>query len=423
MSIPDTNGVERLIARVSSQKGLAPAYAWRLAVFNDEKQIFEPRVRWEWTEGHDSAHPFRAKANGVEYLYLYPNFRVRADLKSLSDLNKYEAFTCVSGDGKVRGPETGVDRDASGGVRYSWKPGADRLHGGRLKTLIAAGRLQAGESWLHLHNIESGVPFEAGRGSVCWNEYRRRWVMVVSGQPGEIWFSEADTPTGPWVYARRVLTHGRYNFYNPTQHPFFDQDGGRLIYFEGTYTDSFSGAPAKTPRYDYNQIMYRLALEDPRLRLPVPVYRMKEQNGSMRYLLREGIETEKASDQIEGVAFFAIPPARKLDGLIPIYANATDGANRWQTNPLDAVSQPFFYALPASDVRTSSSLNEVHSSAALLLYEFRDVTKGQWLYSTEENLFGTTLMRSSQPLCRVWKNPLAMLALDFNAKPVRAETE
>ncbi len=41
--------------------------------------------------------------------------------------------------------------------------------------------------------------------------------------------------------------------------------GGRLIYFEGTYTQTFSGNPVATPRYDYNQIMYRLDLADPRL--------------------------------------------------------------------------------------------------------------------------------------------------------------
>src|SRR5205814_8463469 len=92
--------------------------------------------------------------------------------------------------------------------------------------------------------------------------------MLTSGRPGEIWFAEADTPTGPWVYARRVVAHGDYNFYNPTQHSFFDQDDGRRIYFEGTYTASFSAAKEKTPRYDYNQIMYRLDLSDPRLKLP-----------------------------------------------------------------------------------------------------------------------------------------------------------
>ncbi len=47
--------------------------------------------------------------------------------------------------------------------------------------------------------------------------------------------------------------------------PFFDEDGGRVIYFEGTYTASFSAAKELTPRYDYNQIMYRVKLDDVRL--------------------------------------------------------------------------------------------------------------------------------------------------------------
>ena len=100
MTVPDESGQERLVARVSSQKGLEPAYAWHLAIFNDEKEIFESKVRWDITDGHDSAHPFRARVDGVEYYYLYPNWRVKADLKSLSELQNYEALTCVAGDGK-----------------------------------------------------------------------------------------------------------------------------------------------------------------------------------------------------------------------------------------------------------------------------------------------------------------------------------
>ena len=67
--------------------------------------------------------------------------------------------------------------------------------------------------------------------------------------------------------AKKIVTHDRYTFYNPTQHPFFDQDGGRTIYFEGTYTNQFTGRPETppTPRYEYNQIMYRLDLADTRL--------------------------------------------------------------------------------------------------------------------------------------------------------------
>jgi len=49
-------------------------------------------------------------------------------------------------------------------------------------------------------------------------------------------------------------------------HSYFDAEGGRIIYFEGTYTHTFSGNPVPTPRYDYNQIMYRLDLADERLR-------------------------------------------------------------------------------------------------------------------------------------------------------------
>ena len=82
---------------------------------------------------------------------------------------------------------------------------------------------------------------------------------------GEIWYAEADAPEGPWGKARKIVTHDRYSFYNPVHHAFFDAKGGRVIYFEGTYTRTFSAARLATPRYDYNQIMYRLDLDDPRL--------------------------------------------------------------------------------------------------------------------------------------------------------------
>ena len=77
---------------------------------------------------------------------------------------------------------------------------------------------------------------------------------------------------GPWVAAQRVVHHDRYTFYNPRHHTAFDRDFGRRIYFEGTYTASFSAAPERTPRYDYNQIMYALNLDRPALQLPVPIY-------------------------------------------------------------------------------------------------------------------------------------------------------
>jgi len=82
---------------------------------------------------------------------------------------------------------------------------------------------------------------------------------------GEVWYAEAEASIGPWPQAVKIVTHDKYSFYNPKQHPQFDQDGGRVIYFEGTYTHTFSGNEQRTPRYDYNQIMYRLDLGDERL--------------------------------------------------------------------------------------------------------------------------------------------------------------
>jgi hypothetical protein len=121
-----------------------------------------------------------------------------------------------------------------------------------------------------LCDADSGKPIRLNLGSVCWNAYRRRFVMIVnqlggSSLLGEVWYAEAEAPEGPWGQAVKIATHDHYSFYNPKQHPMFDADGGRTIFFEGTYTHTFSDAGDVTPRYDYNQVMYLLDLADPRL--------------------------------------------------------------------------------------------------------------------------------------------------------------
>jgi hypothetical protein len=125
-------------------------------------------------------------------------------------------------------------------------------------------------------DVDTRKPIKLHNGSINWNAYRKKWILIAVEQGGkssflgELWYSESDNVTGPWRWAKKILTHDRYTFYNPLHHAFFDQDGGRVIYFEGTYAETFSGNPVATPRYDYNQIMYRLDLADPRLRLPQP---------------------------------------------------------------------------------------------------------------------------------------------------------
>ncbi len=137
--------------------------------------------------------------------------------------------------------------------------------------LLAAGKIPADRALLALKDALTGKPVLIHRSSVNWNAHRKAWIMIGNQQQaeesnlGEVWYAEAPTPSGPWKKAVKVATHPRYSFYNPRHHVFFDEKGGQVIYFEGTYSETFSGNPVAVPRYDYNQLMYRLDLEDPRL--------------------------------------------------------------------------------------------------------------------------------------------------------------
>jgi hypothetical protein len=61
-------------------------------------------------------------------------------------------------------------------------------------------------------------------------------------------------------------THEKQSAHNPRQHPMLAQQSGRLVYFEGTSTNTVTSHPVKTPRDDYKQVVYRLDLADIRLK-------------------------------------------------------------------------------------------------------------------------------------------------------------
>ena len=132
---------------------------------------------------------------------------------------------------------------------------------------------------LEQFGVQVSVPVRNHHSTVYWNAYRKRWVMVLvqaggTSNLGEAWYAEAAAPQGPWRWTVKVATHAAphddNDFYNPLQHPTFAKEGGRFIYFEGTYVNTFSGNPNPTPWYNYNQLMYRLDLSDPQLKLPDP---------------------------------------------------------------------------------------------------------------------------------------------------------
>lgn len=122
-----------------------------------------------------------------------------------------------------------------------------------------------------LRSATDGKPVKPHSGSIAWNPFRKRWVTVFMqafGKPsvfGEIWYAEANSPTGPWGAAVKILTHDNYTFYNPRLHPEFTAADSPILIFEGTFTAEFADRPHPTPRYNYNQILYRLDLDDPAL--------------------------------------------------------------------------------------------------------------------------------------------------------------
>jgi hypothetical protein len=212
---------------------------------------------------------------------------------------------------------------------------------------------------------------------------------------GEVWYAEGDTPLGPWVYARKIVTHERYSFYNPKQHPQFDKEKGRSIFFEGTYTHTFSGNPDPTPRYDYNQIMYKLDLSDPRLVLPVPVYQLSAQVPD-----RFGTRPRRGGgDPSRRIAFFA--PDRPGKGTVPVHEwqNAAGGRGLRLGAPPKAShgkSAPVFFALPAQTRNPPGT--------TVPLYEFIHRDGKRRAYGTDPSWSMAGYQRGKEPFCRVWRN-------------------
>ena len=263
-TVKDPAGRERLVATYTRQPGLAPAAERGVAVFDDAAGEFRVLAQLPLRRGHKSSHPFQVTERGVTYWYLFPHQRVRDDWKGLTDPKSWESYTCLEPGATFDAKNPRLERGPDQALAWSWKADTDRIEAGDERRLIAGGFMKNEEAFFALRDAESGKETGASPSSVAWNLYRKKWILLAE-QIGSVYYAEADRPIGPWSRAVKIVGHNDYNFYNVVQHPFFDQEGGRVIYFEGTYTASFSAAKEQTPRYDYNQILYRLHLDDPRL--------------------------------------------------------------------------------------------------------------------------------------------------------------
>jgi len=226
--LPDKTGAGRLVGTYMKVRGFLEAYERGLCVWNEATASFDRRrVLWTKSAGPATAPPapdghpaFWQDEAGKRWVYFgnpFPFLRCPATFEAWENPETWE----------VLGPQTSLT-DAAG-----------------------------------------GPPVTPHTGSIAWNAWRKRWVTVflqANGKPsrmGELWYAEAPHPTGPWGPAVKVLTHDNYTFYNPRLHAEFSAPDSPVLIFEGTYTAEFADKPEPTPRWNYNQVLYRLDLDDP----------------------------------------------------------------------------------------------------------------------------------------------------------------
>ena len=272
-TVRDSDGNEKLVCWYAKIKPPLETYQRGVAVWNDQKNVFESLVTFgpQPIGPPDGSHDLKLSENGQEWIYFadpFPYCRVKATLADYSDPEKYEYWTCVKS-----GPKPGteaIDRDMAGKLQFQWRRNSKAWDQKTQHEWIGKKQIQLEECPIQLKS-KTGESITTARGTVAWNKYRKKWLMVfgqIYGKPsllGEIWIAESEDKLGPWKNAIKILTHDKYSFYNVAHHAELDSEDGRTIYLEGTYTTLFSGNEHPTPRYDYNQMLYRLDLSDPRL--------------------------------------------------------------------------------------------------------------------------------------------------------------
>jgi hypothetical protein len=325
---------------------------------------------------------------GTSYAYWTNPLRFPATSAGVQDLAGYQVYSAYG----PRGSTT-LAKNADGSLAYAWTPGATAVTQAALKSLsIAPAQGLDG----HLTDLDGGSNVAVAHQSSTWNDYRKRFSAVVQQQfgtslLGETWYAEGDTPLGPWVYARKVVTHDDgYTFYNPDIVPYFSEAGGRILFFDATYTSSYTSL-VPTPRYNYNEIMYRLDLDDPRLVLPVAIYD-RGSPSAQNLVDKRGL---RPGDPPIAAAFFA--PDRPAPGTVPISWSAPACVARQLVTAASGASAPIFYALPA----TAPS-----APGTTPLYDYAG-PGGAHLYSVAPSLSEPGFKRGSA-IAQVWASPLAV---------------
>jgi hypothetical protein len=258
LAVADAEGKDYLLGHYGRFKDLKTREEHGIVEYDEFQSRFVQRLKlgesntWQHPEGNAVRVTDKAAGDYFYFCDAFPVTRVKAEYGSVLEPKAYDALAWSP-----------AEKD------YIWQKEKPPVT--QAGEAVLAADMPPDKVRFQLTDALTGKPVLVHRSSVAWNDFRKCWIMIAvqklggDSMLGEVWYAEASTITGPWKKAIKVASHPRYSFYNPRLHPYFDQEGGRLIYFEGTYTETFSGNPVPTPRYDYNQLMYRLDLGDEKL--------------------------------------------------------------------------------------------------------------------------------------------------------------
>lgn len=271
-ALPGQDNAQHLVCHYTQISSEAKLLEQGIAMWNEQRQVFEKKLELPLDSyRHPHGHTIAREIDGENWLYYgnpHPDLRVKADLEALLDPSQYEVFSFLRDGAAWNHKAPPLLRTRSGELDWQWRKNAVLVDRAKWQHLLAKGLVTADEDRRRLIDASSGKRIALHSGHIAWNSHRQRWILIavqsLGDSPfGEVWYAEAHSPMGPWSQAVKILTHENYSFYNVKQHPYFAQ--GNYLYFEGTYTKKFSGNTESTPRYEYNQIMYRLNLNNKRL--------------------------------------------------------------------------------------------------------------------------------------------------------------
>jgi hypothetical protein len=395
VAVQDATGTDRLfVSYVKPNTDLSTADEGLLR-YDDQQQLFVSIGVHYPTQGFavPTGQPVTVAQDEGTYVYYGSPVRVPATAEALVDTTNYETWSALGANGS-----TTLQRTVDGGASYAWRTNALVTTAGDIAN-AGLGADQALDG--HLTDVATGASISMyTTGGAAWSDRRKRFLRIFpqlhgsASDKGEVWLAEGDTPMGPWVYATKVLTHDGDTFLSPWVHPYFSQDDGRFVFFEGAYTAALAtGNVSPTPYYDRNQILYRLDLADPRLALPVAVYDATA--GGRADFADKAHLAPSATDSV--APFFALD--RAIDSAVPVaWSGASCAAHRLVVGGAQTTF-PVFYALPPGTAA---------ARGAVPLYEFIG-PGGQRAYDVTATPPAPGFLASSDPIAYVWANPLRVV--------------